>query len=105
MEAPAYVKWKEAFVLSERGTKEVRYYLKRKDGGSDLVVVGKKKQSLIPLPYRYRVCNEALLSPAYKAASSVLNLKSRNQVVRWLDSIVSGDFSDFFWVFFCVFVV
>ncbi|WOG88935.1 hypothetical protein DCAR_0208170 [Daucus carota subsp. sativus] len=89
MEAPAYVKWKEAFVLSERGTKEVRYYLKRKDGGSDLVVVGKKKQSLIPLPYRYRVCNEALLSPAYKAASSVLNLKSRNQVVRWLDSIVS----------------
>lgn len=95
MEAPAYVKWKEAFVLSEKGTKEVRYYLKRKDGSLDLAVVGTMKHSLVPLPYRYNVCNKALL----KKGSFVLNLKSRIQVVHWLDSIVLGTFLDFFNLF------
>ncbi|KAK1374578.1 BAH domain-containing protein [Heracleum sosnowskyi] len=86
MEAPAYVKWKEAFVLSERGTKQVRYYLKRKDGSLDLAVVGTKKRSLVPLPYCYNVCNKDLL----KKCSFVFNLKSRTQVVQWLNSFISG---------------
>lgn len=89
-----YVKWREVFVLSERGRKEVRYYLKRRDGVSDLVVVGKERRDL--KVYRYNIRETSLVGQAD------FKLKSRKDVIEWLNSVISGDFyghSSFFCVF------
>ncbi|KAJ8760755.1 hypothetical protein K2173_018681 [Erythroxylum novogranatense] len=36
---PGYVSWEELNVCGERWVREVRYYLRRFDGGSNLVVI------------------------------------------------------------------
>ncbi|KAL1803341.1 hypothetical protein ACET3Z_031988 [Daucus carota] len=77
-----YVKWREVFVLSERGRKEVRYYLKRRDGVSDLVVVGKERRDL--KVYRYNIRETSLVGQAD------FKLKSRKDVIEWLNSVISG---------------
>ncbi|XP_061375081.1 uncharacterized protein LOC133317249 [Gastrolobium bilobum] len=75
-----YVSWEEVFLSSDKGRREVHYILKRKAGGSDLAVIGKEK-SLTHTSYHYAIKN-ASLGPSLK-------LKSRREVIDWLDSIVS----------------
>ncbi|TKY69370.1 hypothetical protein E2542_SST05643 [Spatholobus suberectus] len=79
-ERSVYVSWEEVFVSSDKGRREVHYLLKRRGGGSDLAVVGKEK-SLRHMSYRYTI-RGASLGP-------YLKLKSRREVVEWLDSVVS----------------
>ncbi|KAL2347572.1 hypothetical protein Fmac_001572 [Flemingia macrophylla] len=79
-EKSVYVSWEEVFVSSDKGRREVHYLLKRRVGGSDLAVVGKEK-SLRHMSYRYVIRN-ASFGPYFK-------LKSRREVVDWLDSVVS----------------
>ncbi|KAL9437323.1 hypothetical protein AB3S75_023227 [Citrus x aurantiifolia] len=68
---------------SDRGRREVHYYLKRRDGcGSDLAVIRKEKSSR-HMSYRYVISNTSFTMSLYK-------LRSRREVVDWLNSIVSG---------------
>ncbi|XP_027360539.1 uncharacterized protein LOC113868819 isoform X2 [Abrus precatorius] len=76
-----YASWEEVYVSSDKGRREVHYLLKRRGGGgSDLAVVGKEK-SLRHMTYHYAIRN-ASFGPFFK-------LKSRREVIDWLDSIVS----------------
>lgn len=79
-----FVNWEEVFVSSDKGKREVHYFLKRGDGSSDLAVVGKEK-SLRHMSYHYAFRNRSLFS-----SLSLAKLKSRREVVDWLNSIVSG---------------
>ena len=72
---------------SDRGRREVHYYLKRNDGSSDLAVIGKEK-SLRHISYHYAIRNRSLLSIA--PSSSLLKLRSRRELIDWLNSIVQG---------------
>ncbi|KAK2971568.1 hypothetical protein RJ640_017937 [Escallonia rubra] len=83
-ETAAYVGWEELYVSREPGKREVNYYLKRKDGCSDLVVVGKEK-SLRHMSYHYAIKDKSLLS--ISLSSSLLKLRSRREVIDWLNSI------------------
>lgn len=79
-----FVNWEEVFVSSDKGRREVHYYLKREDGSSDLAVIGKEK-SLRHMSYHYAFRNRSLFfSP------NLAKLKSRREVVDWLSSVVSG---------------
>lgn len=81
--ASCYVSWEEVNTSSDRGRREVHYYLKRRDGcGSDLAVIGKEKSSR-HMSYRYVISNTSFTTSLYK-------LRSRREVVDWLNSIVSG---------------
>ncbi|XP_047314397.1 uncharacterized protein LOC124918237 isoform X2 [Impatiens glandulifera] len=81
-----FVSWEEFYVSNEQDKrKKVYYYLKCMDGSSDLAVVGRER-SLPDMPYHYSIRNSSLLSNL----SSKLKLRSRKDVVKWLDSIVSG---------------
>ncbi|XP_045819101.1 uncharacterized protein LOC123911674 isoform X2 [Trifolium pratense] len=79
-----YVSYEEVFVPTDKGRKEVRYYLKKKNGGSDLALIGKEKSSR-HMSYHYAI-RKSSLAPFFK-------LKSRREVLDWLDSIVQ-DFSN-----------
>ncbi|KAJ9140724.1 hypothetical protein P3X46_031334 [Hevea brasiliensis] len=83
-ESLGYVSWEEVNVSTNRGRREVRYYLKRMDGGLDLAVVGKEK-SLRHMSYHYAVRNRSIFS----SMGPSLKLKSRREVINWLNSIVS----------------
>ena len=85
--ALGYVRWEEVFVSADKGRREVHYYLRRRDGSSDLAVVGKEK-SLRHMSYHYALANRSLFP-----AASLVKLKSRREVVDWLQSVVSGKFS------------
>lgn len=87
-----FVNWEEVFVSSDKGSREVHYYLKRSDGSSDLAVIGKEK-SLRHMSYHYAFRNRSLFS-----TSSLVKLKSRREVVDWLKSVVSGNS-------FCSFII
>ncbi|KAK7275236.1 hypothetical protein RIF29_16345 [Crotalaria pallida] len=76
----SYVSWEEVFVSSNKGRREIHYVLKRRNGDSDLAVIGKEK-SLRHISYRY-VLKDPSMGPFWK-------LKSRREVVDWLESIVS----------------
>ncbi|KAK9903808.1 hypothetical protein M0R45_000917 [Rubus argutus] len=78
-----FVNWEEVFVSSDKGRREVHYYLKRSDGSSDLAVIGKEK-SLRHMSYHYAFRNRSLFP-----TSSLVKLKSRREVVDWLKSVVS----------------
>lgn len=90
--SPAFVRWEEMFVSNNRGKKETRYYLKRKDGGSALAVVGKEK-SLRHMSYHYAIRDKDLLS--ISANSSTLKLRSRREVIDWLNSIIAGTYFNY----------
>lgn len=81
----AFVRWEEVFVSSDRGRREVHYYLKRKDGSSDLAVIGKEK-SLRHMSYHYAIRNRSLISIA--PSFSLVKLRSRREVIDWLNSLV-----------------
>lgn len=83
-EKSVYVSWEEVLVSSDKGRREVHYLLKRRGGAADLAVVGKEK-TLRHMSYRYAI-RSASLGPFIK-------LKSRREVVDWLDSVVSDSSS------------
>lgn len=97
-DSTAYAGWEEVSASTEKGRREVQYYLKRCGGGRDLVVVGKDK-SAGHLSYRYTVKDNRLALSNLNGASR-LKLRSRQEVVDWLDSIVAGAFRDLFVNFF-----
>ncbi|EEF33236.1 uncharacterized protein LOC8269692 [Ricinus communis] len=78
-----YVSWEEVNVSSDKGRREVHYYLKRKDGGLDLAVIGKER-SLRHMSYHYAA---AIINNS--PSTGLWKLKSRREVVDWLNSIVS----------------
>ncbi|GAU32126.1 hypothetical protein TSUD_218770 [Trifolium subterraneum] len=78
-----YVSYEEVFVSTDKGRREVRYYLKKKNGGSDLALIGKEK-SYRHMSYHYAI-RKSSLAPFFK-------LKSRREVLDWLNSIIQ-DFS------------
>ncbi|KAF8378463.1 hypothetical protein HHK36_029803 [Tetracentron sinense] len=84
-----FEKWEEVLVSNDKGRREVHYYLKRRDGGSDLAVVGRER-SLRHMAYHYALCNRSLLL-SLAPSSSLLKLRSRRDVVDWLSSIVPGN--------------
>ncbi|KAE8666073.1 Aproteint domain-containing protein / bromo-adjacent domain-containing protein, putative isoform 2 [Hibiscus syriacus] len=79
-----YVSWEEVNVLSDKGRREVHYYLKRRDGVSDLAVIGREK-SLRHMSYHFSIKNCSL----FFSSTSFYKLKSRREVVYWLNSVVS----------------
>lgn len=83
-EKSVYVSWEEVPVSSDKGRREVHYLLKRRGGAADLAVVGKEK-TLRHMSYRYAIRNPSL--------GPYVKLKSRREVVDWLDSVVSGSLS------------
>ncbi|KAK6921758.1 hypothetical protein RJ641_012265 [Dillenia turbinata] len=78
-----FVNWEEVYVSSDRGRREVHYYLKKKDGSSDLALIGRERSHRHML-YDYNIKNRSLVNvlPSQK-------LKSRREVIDWLNSIVS----------------
>ncbi|GAB4828883.1 hypothetical protein Ancab_018543 [Ancistrocladus abbreviatus] len=80
-----YIGWEEVFVSNDKGRREVHYYLKKKDGSSDLAVVGKEK-SLRHMAYQYAIHNRVLVDLAPR--SSLVKLRSRREVIEWLNSVV-----------------
>lgn len=87
--APVYVSWEEVCLSTDKGRKEVHYYLKRRDGLSDLAVVGTEK-GMRHFSYHYAIKDMSLLSVSNP--SSLSKLRTRREVVDWLNSIVSGAF-------------
>ncbi|KAJ9563701.1 hypothetical protein OSB04_008861 [Centaurea solstitialis] len=92
----AFVKWEEVFSTNNRGRREVRYHLKRRDGTSVLAVVGKEKKTKTNSgdnnnnnkSYRYAIRDKSL----FGLSSS--KLRSRREVIDWLTSLVNdGSFS------------
>lgn len=90
----AYAGWEEVLVSMEKGRREVHYYLKRCGGGRDLVVVGKEK-SARHMSYRYTIRDNKLVSTILNGASRQ-KLRSRREVVDWLESIISGALRNLF---------
>ncbi|KAG6391700.1 hypothetical protein SASPL_149458 [Salvia splendens] len=87
--AAAYAAWEEVAVSTEKGRREVHYYLRRCGGGGrDLVVVGKEKTAT-HMSYRYKIEDGKLL-PSILSCASRVKLRSRREVVDWLESIISG---------------
>ncbi|XP_042003557.1 uncharacterized protein LOC121752510 isoform X1 [Salvia splendens] len=84
----AYAGWEEVLLSTEKGRREVHYYLKR-CGGRDLVVVGKEK-SARHMSYHYKIRDNKLV-PSILSGASGVKLRSRREVVDWLESIISGD--------------
>ena len=88
--AAAYAAWEEVAASTEKGRREVHYYLRRcGSGGRDLVVVGKEKTAR-HMSYRYRI-GDGKLVPSILSCASRVKLRSRREVVDWLESIISGD--------------
>ncbi|KAK6157658.1 hypothetical protein DH2020_011906 [Rehmannia glutinosa] len=83
----SYVDWEEVVVSTEKGRREFHYYLKRSGGGRDLVVVGKEK-SVEHMSYRYTIKENKYL-PSSLNRSSRFKLRSRREVIDWLNSILS----------------
>ncbi|GMI99921.1 hypothetical protein like AT1G68580 [Hibiscus trionum] len=84
----AYVSWEEVNVSSDKGRREVHYYLKRRDGASDLAVIGRER-SLRHISYHFAIKNRSL----FFSSTSFYKLKSRREVVYWLNSVVSDSYS------------
>lgn len=98
----AFVKWEEVFSTNHRGRREVRYYLKRRDGTSVLAVVGKEKNSghdmkpssSFSYPYRYAIRDKSLFLSSNVPFEFSSKLRSRREVIDWLSSLVTdGSFS------------
>ncbi|XXG40957.1 hypothetical protein AAC387_Pa01g1537 [Persea americana] len=87
MESKAFVSWDEVVISNEKAKREVHYYLRRSDGGSDLAVVGKEKS---PRHMAYVVPNLFLRS---LRPSSSLKWRTRREVIDWLSSLVADSHS------------
>jgi hypothetical protein len=80
-----YVSWEEVNVSSDKGRREVKYYLKKNDGGIDLAIIGKEK-SLRHMSYYFAIS----IRSNFDSMTPPVKLKSRREVIDWLNSIVSG---------------
>ncbi|PSR84930.1 DUF724 domain-containing protein [Actinidia chinensis var. chinensis] len=80
-----FVRWEEVHVSSGIRRREVYYHLFRRDGTSDLAVVGKEKSST-HMAYCYAFRDRSLLS--ISPYSYLLKLRSRKDVIDWLNSVV-----------------
>ncbi|KAI3767732.1 hypothetical protein L2E82_18102 [Cichorium intybus] len=93
-----FVSWEEVSLTSHRGRREVRYYLKRRDGTSDLAVVGKENKpryntktlSSSSFCYRYAIRDKYLSPSSDIPFETSSKLRSRGQVIDWLSSLVTG---------------
>lgn len=83
----SYDSWEEVNISVDKGRRKVHYYLKRKDGGLDLAVIGKEK-NLRHMRYRLAIRNR----PVFASPASFGKLKSRREVIDWLSSVVSGKY-------------
>nr|XP_043624741.1 uncharacterized protein LOC122596256 [Erigeron canadensis] len=91
-----YVKYKEVFGTNKLNRKEVRYYLIRRDGTSDLAVIGKQinnndkklghNSNTTSFRYRFAIHD--------KLGDFPLKLRSRKDVIVFLTSLVT----EFLWV-------
>ena len=88
MASCVYVRWEEVWVSREKGRREVHYVLRRRDGSSDLALVGKEK-SLRHMFYHYALPTQKKLLASMGSSVSFSKLKSRKEVVDWLDSLFS----------------
>ncbi|OWM89361.1 hypothetical protein CDL15_Pgr024109 [Punica granatum] len=79
-----YVSWDEVAVYREGGSRVFHYYLKRSDGKADLAVVGKEK-----MPYRCVLRRRSMIGVG-DPGSIAKKLRSRTDVIDWLNSVVSG---------------
>lgn len=79
-----YVSWKEVAAYTDGGSRILRYYLNRSDGRADLAVVGKEK-----MPYRC-VLRRRFMFGLGDPDSVAKKLRSRRDVIDWLNSVVSG---------------
>lgn len=95
----SYLGFKEAVVAcNDKGLREVRYYLKYAGGGADLVVVGKERTGK-RMSYHY--ANKDL----FLNRISMPKLRSRRDVVDWLNAVISGNFIRCSFLFFFFFLV
>lgn len=84
---------------TDKGKREVHYYLKDSCGSSDLAVVGRER-SLRHMTYEtvdgfLRPCHMESPSPHCSPladGSMALKWKTRREVVDWLSSLISGNF-------------
>lgn len=84
---------------TDKGKREVHYYLKDSCGSSDLAVVGRER-SLRHMTYEtvdgfLRSCHMESPSPHCSPladGSMALKWKTRREVVDWLSSLISGNF-------------
>ncbi|KAL9997704.1 putative DNA (cytosine-5-)-methyltransferase [Helianthus debilis subsp. tardiflorus] len=91
----SYVNWQQVCSTNNRGRKEIRFYLKRPSGTYDLAVIGKEKKlghrlnTTSSSEYRFRYANrdELMLS----SLNLPSKLRSRREVVDWLNSVVVSD--------------
>lgn len=102
--ATVYERWEEFYVSSDKGKREVHYYLKRKDGsGSDLAVIGKEK-TLRHMSYKFAFKEGSLLSIFANSSSFLAKLRSRREVVDWLNSVIdSGTFAKVYYIYVFLF--
>ncbi|CAI9096232.1 OLC1v1032323C1 [Oldenlandia corymbosa var. corymbosa] len=85
-----YEKWEEVYVSNDKGNREVHYYLKRRNGGGlDLALIGKEK-TLRHMSYRYAFQDKERFLQF--SVSSLPKLRSRREVIDWLNSIVNAGF-------------
>lgn len=101
-ESKRYTRWEEVVVSTDKGKREVHYYLKDSCGNSDLAVVGRER-SLRHMTYEtvdefLRSCHLESPSPHCSPladGSMPLKWKTRREVVDWLSSFISGNFNFF----------
>lgn len=79
-----YVSWNEVAAYRDGGSRVFRYYLNRSDGRADLAVVGKEN-----MPYRCVLRRRSLFGLG-DSDSVAKKLRSRRDVIDWLNSVVSG---------------
>jgi hypothetical protein len=97
-ESKKYTRWEEVVMSTDKGKREVHYYLKDSCGNSDLAVVGRER-SLRHMTYEIvdgfvRSCHLASPSPHCSPltdGSTALKWKTRRGVVDWLSSLVLGN--------------
>lgn len=86
-----FLSWAEVFISKDEGRREVHYYLNRNDGSLDLDVVGKEKSSS-HMSYHYTIKNRSAF------VADFAKIKSRKEVIDWLNSLVSGKMGRFLFV-------
>lgn len=100
--ASVYERWEEFYVSGDKGKREVHYYLKRKDGtGSDLVVIGKEK-TLRHMSYHFAFKERSLHFNFANSSSFLAKLRSRREVVDWLNSII--DLGEFMFIYIYIYI-
>ncbi|XP_030552101.1 uncharacterized protein LOC115756453 isoform X1 [Rhodamnia argentea] len=86
-----YVAWEEVPVSSDKGRREVHFFLRRRDGGKDLAVVGRER-TLRHMSYNCALRSRSAIGLG--DSSLVSSLKCRREVVDWLNSVIQGRSSE-----------